>query len=370
MASSFSQIFDSLWVERLVEQCTQTTATQAQSILQKTQWTLADLPVLLSPAMSPLLEELAQHAHRITQQRFGKTMQLFVPMYLANVCYNSCSYCGFSMENDYKRIVLSPDEILKEGLHLKQKGFQHLLLLTGEADKSSIQFIAEAIGLLRPHFASIGIEIQPLDTPDYHRMTQSGADSLTVYQETYHPEAYARYHTRGKKRNYTYRLDTPDRGGNAGFYRINIGTLMGLYEWRYEALALAQHLHYLSQTYWQNKYAVSFPRIQDMVGEFTPEHPISDRDFVQLICAFRLVFPDCGITLSTREAPALRDALIPLGITTMSAESNTAPGGYLGKEGTEQQFETADHRSLNEIMALLQLKGYEPVLKDWDPIHA
>ncbi len=297
-------------------------------------------------------------------------MQLFIPMYLSNVCYNNCSYCGFSMSNTYERITLTFDEIEKEALFLKEKGFQHILLLTGEADKSSVGYIAESIKRIQPHFSSIGIEIQPLSESDYGLMIQSGTDSLTVYQETYDPVAYAKYHTLGKKRNFKYRLDTPDRGGKAGFYRMNIGALMGLSDWRFEALSLAFHLTYLQKKYWQTKYAVSFPRIRDMVGQFTPAVDVTDVDLVQIICAFRLVFPDLGITLSTRESESLRNNMLKLGITTMSAESNTAPGGYLGKEHTEKQFETSDHRSLAEIKALLLLNGYEPVMKDWDKAFA
>lgn len=363
---SFSDVFPTLPIENWVEKSLHTSQQDLDFTLRKTQWGLEDLPALLSPLASSSLENIAQQAHHLTLQRFGHVMQLFIPLYISNVCYNSCSYCGFSMENDYKRITLNAEEILKEGLLLKEKGFQHVLILTGEAEKSSVSYIAHAIKLLHPYFASIGIEIQPLSVEDYDKMRQAGADSLTVYQETYHPEAYAKYHKAGKKKNFSYRLDTPERGGEAEFYRINIGALMGLYDWRYEAMAVAFHLHYLQKHYWKTKYSVSFPRIRDMVGKFTQDYDLSDAELVQLICAFRLIFPDCGITLSTREAPRLRDHLIPLGITTMSAESNTAPGGYSGHENTEKQFEISDHRSLEEIKTLLLGRGYEPVMKDWD----
>jgi 2-iminoacetate synthase len=363
---TFSTLFKPENIAEQVKNSLAITPQDVKTVLGKSTFSMADFVVLISPAAKPFLETLAQKSHTLTVQRFGKVMQLFIPMYLANVCYNNCAYCGFSMSNTYERIVLTPEEILKEALFLKEKGFQHLLLLTGEADKSSVGYIADAVKQLHPHFSSIGIEIQPLSEEDYGLMIRSGSDSLTVYQETYDPVAYAKYHTLGKKRNFTYRLDTPDRGGKAGFYKMNIGALMGLSDWRFEAFSLAQHLTYLQKTYWQTKYSVSFPRIRDMVGEFTPAYDVTDSDLVQLICAFRLVFPDLGITLSTRESAALRDSLIKLGVTMISAESNTAPGGYLGKDHTEKQFETSDHRSLAEIKALLMLNGYEPVLKDWD----
>lgn len=362
----YSAVFSAQGIEDKFQKSLTITTEQVQKTLNQTQFTPNDLPVLLSPAASQFIETMAQKAHHLTIQRFGKTMQLFAPMYISNVCYNTCTYCGFSMENDYPRITLTPEQIIKEGLFLKNRGFQHILILTGEADQSSVAMIEAAIQSLAPHFASIGIEIQPLNTDDYHKLVAAGVDSLTVYQETYHPESYAVYHPRGKKRNFTYRLDTPDRAGKTGLYKLNIGALLGLYEWRYEALAVADHLSYLEKKYWQNKYSLSFPRIKDMVGEFNPKFIITDRDYTQLICAMRLAFPDTGLTLSTRESAAFRDALFPLGITTMSAESNTAPGGYTQTSDTEKQFETSDHRSLEEVQALLMLKGYEPVFKDWE----
>ncbi len=363
---SFASIFPTLPIDSWVSRAKSTTEAEVIQTLSKTHFGLQDLPVLISKSAFSYIEELAQRAHALTRQRFGNVMQVFIPMYISNVCYNSCSYCGFSMENDYKRITLNSEEIVKEGTLLKQRGFQHLLLLTGEADKSSVGYIAHAVELLHPYFSSIGIEVQPLCVEDYQKMIAAGVDSLTVYQETYHPESYQRYHKAGKKKNFTYRLDTPDRGGKAGFYRLNIGALMGLYEWQYEAIALGFHLDYLQKTYWKTKYSVSFPRIRNMVGDFTPQYELSDGELAQLFCAFRLVFPDIGITLSTRESAQLRDHLFKLGVTTVSAESNTAPGGYSGKENTEAQFEISDHRSLEEIKHILLENGFEPVMKDWD----
>ncbi|MGE4170187.1 MAG: 2-iminoacetate synthase ThiH [Candidatus Margulisiibacteriota bacterium] len=364
----FTQVFNDLPLEAGLQKAAQTTSSQVAALARKPKFTLTDFPLLLSAAAQTPenLEWMAQRSHKLTQQRFGNTMQLFIPMYLSNLCYNKCTYCGFSVDNKYPRKTLTEAEILSEGLLLKAKGFQHLLLLTGEAqDKVGVPYIAKAIQILRPHFASIGIEIQPLETDEYEILMAAGADSLTVYQETYHRGAYAKYHLAGKKKNMDYRLDTADRGGKAGFYRMNIGALLGLYDWRYEALALAHHLDYLMKQYWQTKYALSFPRIRDMYGEFSPEVDVTDRDVVQFICAFRLVFPDLGISLSTREPAAFRDQLLKLGITTLSAESHTAPGGYSGMDA-EGQFETSDHRSLAEIKQVLVAQGFEPVMKDWD----
>lgn len=365
---TFSDLFDTLPIEALSHQIPNFTDRDIQPLLRKSRWNLADFPKLISPAATPYIETMARLSTALTRQRFGHTMQMFIPMYLANYCYNKCTYCGFSIDNDYPRIALSSDEIVKEGLILKEKGFQHLLILTGEApDKSGPDYIADAVKLLSPHFASIAIEVQPLKTEDYEAIIQAGADSLTVYQETYHKPTYLDHHVSGKKRNYTYRLDTPDRGGQAGFFKMNLGALLGLYEWHYEAIALAYHLNYLQKTYWKTKYAISFPRIQKMVGEFSPPYPVTDTDIVQFICAFRLVFPDLGITLSTREPAELRDHLIKLGITALSAESDTSPGGYSGKD-SEKQFEISDTRRVEDIVAVLKKNNIEAVFKDWDGV--
>ncbi|MFC1616654.1 2-iminoacetate synthase ThiH [Candidatus Margulisiibacteriota bacterium] len=327
---------------------------------------LRDFKRLISPEAFSDIESLAKKARQITKQRFGNTIQLYAPLYLGNICYNQCVYCGYNIKNKHKRVILNKSEILREGLILKEKGFNHILLLTGDAPKeTSVSYIKKAIKILKPHFASISLEIYPLETAEYKELIQAGADSLTIYQETYHRPTYENMHLSGKKRDYDYRFDTPERAGKAGFYRINLGVLLGLYDWRYEALKLANHVDYLQKKYWQTKFSISIPRIQDMGQAFKSPHPVSDSDLVQLICAFRLVFPDLGITLSTREPAELRDHLLKLGITTISAESSTAPGGYTNKNNSEQ-FKVSDYRSLTEIKKLLQNNDFEPVMKDWD----
>ncbi len=362
----FSSVFLSDHIHSQVNQSLMATRVDVERVLSQTQFSVQDLPILLSPAAEPFIEVIAQKAHQLTIQRFGRVMQFFIPLYLSNECFNVCTYCGFSRTYDYQRKTLNDAEILREGQILKSKGFDHILLLTGESPKSvDSHYIAHAVSLLSPLFSSIGIEVQPLSVSDYRRVILSGADSLTLYQETYHPDAYKRYHLSGIKSRYANRLNAVDRGAQAGFYRINLGILMGLYDWRYDGLALASHVDYMLKTYWKSKYSVSFPRINPMGGSFKTPYGASDLSFVMLICAYRLVFPDIGITLSTRESPELRNHLIPLGVTQMSAESNTAPGGYTDSD-TESQFEVSDHRSLTELTALLTQKGYDVVLKDWD----
>ncbi|MBD97782.1 2-iminoacetate synthase ThiH [bacterium] len=342
-----------------------TTPTHADlaALYSATHWSLYDMPALLDSRVD--IEWLAHMSHTRTIQRFGHTMQLFAPVYLSNLCYNQCTYCGFSMEHEYPRKTLSMAEFQLELGILHRHGFRHVLLLTGEAPGSvDADYIAEAIHVAKKTFDSVGVEVQPLSQPDYEMLIQAGADSLTLYQETYHKQTYLKHHLRGKKRRQDWRLTAVESGATAGFYRINLGALLGLYDWRYEALCLGYHLTQLQQRYQAVQFGVSFPRIQGMFGEYTVEYPVSDSDLVRLIATFRLVFPDISITLSTREPAQLRDDLIPLGITTMSAASKTNPGGYSGHD-TETQFDISDERSVQCIDAVLRDNGYCPVYTDW-----
>lgn len=366
MALNFSSIWDPNQIKKHVIQSIKTTPETSQQLLKKQHYTIADLPALIAPETQSYLHELAKKSHIKTMQRFGKIMQLYIPLYLSNSCINHCAYCGFAHNQKAKRKTLTDHEIKTEADLIYQKGFQHILLLTGEDSKSAgIPYIAKAITQLRPQFAAIGLEIYPLDQSGYETLIQAGADTLTIYQETYHESTYRIVHPKGPKRNFMNRLSSPEHAGNAGFYQINIGALLGLYDWRFEALALAHHLAYLQKKYWRTKWSVSFPRIQKAVKNFKPADTVSDCDLRQLIIAFRLIFPDIGITLSTRESAKLRNQLIPLGVTMLSAESHTAPGSYSGKK-TTSQFKTADNRSLKEVQNKLKQLGYDPILKDWD----
>lgn len=266
------------------------TASEIESAIWSTSVNLSRLSVLISPAAKPFLETMAQRAHDLTVQRFGRTMQLFIPMYLSNECSNNCTYCGFSVANKFRRRTLSLDEIATEGRLLSEKGFRHLLILTGESQrKVGTEYISRAIKVLSPYFSSIGIEVQPMSKDDYAQLIESGADSLTVYQETYHPAAYEKHHLSGQKKDFNYRLNTPGRGGAAGFSKINIGALLGLYDWRYEALAIASHLIFLNRHFWKSKLGISFPRITRMFNdEFHPDYLISDAEVTQFVLAFRL----------------------------------------------------------------------------------
>jgi 2-iminoacetate synthase len=345
---------------------------------------------LIAPKSDADLEVLAQEAHSLTLQNFGRTMRLFAPLYLSNECINNCSYCGFSRDNPILRVTLSVKQVVAEGRHLAAEGFRHVLLVAGEHPKFvSENYLVDCVRALAPAFSSIAIEVGPMETADYVPIVEAGADGLVVYQETYDRDVYARMHTAGPKRDFNWRLDCAQRGYDAGFRRLGIGALFGLCRWEEEAVALAAHVEYLLKHCWQAQVTVSLPRLRPAAGEFHPPFTMSDRELAQLICAFRITFPEVGIVLSTRERAALRDALAPLGVTMMSAGSHTEPGGYTGqgsgelhrtvrgrivapefKNGEDQsatgQFEISDSRSPAEVASALRQRGFEPVWKDWD----
>ena len=330
---------------------------------------IEDLRALLSPlAEKSYLEEMACLSRSLTRKRFGKAIRLFAPLYLSNECNNICDYCGFSMDNKIARKTLNDAEILREAGILKKKGFDHLLLVTGESSRLvGVDYLSHALDLLRPHFANLSIEVQPLAIEDYDRLVNHGMHAVMVYQETYHQKSYAQHHIKGKKSNYNWRVDTADRLGRTGVKKIGLGCLYGLTEdWRTDALYCGMHLSYLEKKYWKCAYSMSFPRIRPYEGEKIVATDISNRHLVQLLCAFRIFNHELELTLSTRESPLLRENLLPLGVTTMSAGSKTNPGGYSEEVDSLEQFMTSDERTPEEISLMLQSKGFDPVWKDWD----
>lgn len=352
---------------------------------------------LIAPIQRPDLEALAVESVAKTRQNFGRTMRLFAPIYLSNECVNNCAYCGFSRDNPILRTTLTVPQVVKEARHLTALGFRHILLVAGEHPKFvSEGYLAECIAALRSSVPTLAIEVGPMETPEYIPLVDAGCEGLVVYQETYHREAYAKYHTAGPKKHFDWRLECPERGYEAGFRHIGIGALMGLADWRYDVLRLAAHLEYLYRHCWKAAFTISLPRLRPAAGEFQPEHLLSDAEFVQILCAFRVCFPQVGIILSTRESAALRNSLFPLCVTSVSAGSHTEPGGYTG-EGADDvhltvkgrrveleqkpsascsesitetsatgQFDIADGRSPEAIAAYLKSLHLEPVWKDWD----
>ncbi len=328
---------------------------------------LEDFKALISPAAEPYLEQMAQMSHQLTQKRFGKTIQMYIPMYLSNECQNICTYCGFSFTNKIPRKTLSDEEILKEVKFIKSKGYDHILLVTGEANTTvGVDYLENAIKLIRPYFSHISIEVQPLEQKEYERLIPLGLNTVLVYQETYHKEDYKKHHPKGKKSNFDYRLATPDRLGKAGIHKMGLGVLIGLEDWRTDSFLTALHLNYLEKNYWQAKYSISFPRLRPHSGGLEPKVEMNDKELVQLICAYRLLNEELELSISTRESEGFRNNVIKLGATTFSAESKTNPGGYVVEPQSLEQFEISDERLTDEIEDIIKQQGYEPVWKDWE----
>ena len=329
-----------------------------------------DLAALLSPLARPHLEEMARKGQRLTRWHFGRTIGLYVPIYLSNVCTSDCLYCGFAAKAGTKqnRVTLTPDAIRHECEALAGHGFQSVLLLTGDAPRVvEVGYLSEAVAIAREYFASVSVEIYAAGEDDYRRLCEAGLDGVTLYMETYDRETYSAVHRAGKKMDFRYRLDALERAGRAGAWRLNAGALLGLYDWRTDGFHLALHARYLQRSCWQSAVAVSFPRLRHVPERFTAVHPVTDTDLVQLMLALRLFLPEAGFTLSTREPADFRDHLIPLGVTLMSAGSSTRPGGYAthGAE-TLEQFAIDDHRSPGEVAKAIRAAGYDPVWKDFD----
>jgi 2-iminoacetate synthase len=394
---SFVSEFNSLPLAALAKRSQNTGSAAARDAMGNGKLSLADFAALISPAAAELLEPMGRRAHAMTQQRFGKVIRLFAPLYLSNECINNCKYCGFSRDNPILRVTLSVEEVLREANALHEQGFRNILLVAGEHPKFvSGNYLKDCVAALHSEWPSISLEVGPMEAEEYRPIVQAGAEGLVVYQETYDRAIYDDMHTAGPKKNFDWRVETAERAYAAGFRRLGIGALYGLADWRYEALCVAAHADYLLRNCWKAYVTISLPRLRPCAGEFQPLTHMTDRDLVQLVCAFRLMFPDVGLVLSTREQAKLRDGLIPLGITMVSAGSHTEPGGYTGagKENihhTERgrilelasgssewapqqnratnatgQFEIADERSAQEVADLIRKLGYEPVWKDWD----
>jgi 2-iminoacetate synthase len=396
---SFSAEFPALPFADLLRRSQSATREEVRRLLATQEGTLslADFATLISPAASQELEALCHASREVTRRRFGRVIRLFAPLYLSNECINNCAYCGFSRDNSILRVTLGLDEVVREARALADQGFRNILLVAGEHPKFvSNGYLSQCVAALHEFVPSVSLEVGPMETADYIPLVKAGSDGLVVYQETYDREVYAAMHTAGPKRDFNWRLDCPERAYAAGFRRLGIAALHGLADWRYEALATAAHGAHLLRHCWKAMLTVSIPRLKPCAGDFQPLTRLGDRELVQLVAAFRLFMPDVGMVLSTREPAALRDGLLPLGVTHASAGSHTEPGGYTGagrerlhhtvrgrivdngvapdpipasmgrSSGATGQFEVADSRSPEEVAAVIRRLGYEPVWKDWD----
>lgn len=365
----FREVFEQYDWNEVKSQIYAATREDVQAALNAATLSLKDFAALISPAAAPFLEQMIHKSTLLTRQRFGNNMQMYIPMYLSNECKNICTYCGFSLQNKVPRKTLTGVEILQEAEAVRALGFEHLLLVTGEdGHMVGMPYFRQAIALLRPHFAQLSMEVQPMEEEEYRELSELGIHTVLVYQETYHQADYQLHHPKGRKSNFHYRLATPDRLGKAGIHKIGLGVLIGLEDWRTDSFFTALHLTYLEKQYWKTRYSISFPRLRPFSGGLHPKVEMSDRELVQLICAYRLFNPDVELSISTREEARFRDLLCQVGITSMSAGSRTNPGGYTINRESLEQFEISDERSVAEVVASLCRQGLNPVWKDWSHI--
>ena len=365
----FSEEIEKLSWNEITEKIHSKTATDVRRALRKEHCSVDDFMALISPAAAPFLEEMAVLSQKYTQERFGHTMSLFIPLYLTNSCANSCVYCGFHISNPMPRTILTFKEMENEYKAIKQLGpFENILLVTGENPaKAGVPYLAKALDIAKKYFSNLKIEVMPLKSEEYRELTNHGLNGVICFQETYNKERYNIYHPRGMKSNFEWRVNAPDRMGEAGVHSIGMGVLIGLEDWRTDVTFMAHHLRYLQRQYWKTKYSVNFPRMRPAEnGGFQPNVIMNDKELAQLTFAMRIFDHDVDISYSTRETPFIRDNMATLGVTTMSAESKTEPGGYYTYPQALEQFEVSDSRTAVEVCRRLKELGLEPVWKDWD----
>lgn len=338
-----------------------------KNALYKERLTAKDLAYLLSPKAEIYLEEMAEISHNITCQRFGKTIRIYAPIYLSNYCTNSCIYCGFNRKNSIPRVALTLDEIRKEAEIVASHGIKNVILVTGDnMKKFSFDMLMQSVKMCTEYFPLVSVEVPSLTFKQYEELHNAGADGLTMFQETYIESLYPSFHPAGPKSDYLYRLDTPERAAAAGMRFIGLGALLGLTDYRIDTFYMCLHAEYLSKKYWRSLISSSFPRIRHAAGEYKPEYNVTDRNLLQLIFAYRMFLHDAGVNISTREPASLRDKLVYLGATIMSAGSKTEPGGYSAAQDDAAQFSIEDNRSVEEFCSTIKKLGFDPVFKDWD----
>ncbi len=371
----FADIIDNYSWDETLELVRNATDADVRRVLAKAsrnvkQLTPEEFAVLISPAADPYLEQMAQLSHKYTRERFGNVISMYIPMYVSNACTNKCVYCGFNHDNKFERTTLTMEQVKAECKAIKALGpFQNLLIVSGEyPSKCGINYLEKVLQVCRPYFHNLTIEVQPMRSYEYERLTHSGMNGVVCFQETYHRDAYKFYHPHGMKSFYDWRLNGYDRMGEAGVHKIGLGVLLGLEQWQADVVMMARHLRYLQKHYWRSRYSVNFPRMRPSESGYQPRSIISDRELVKLTCAFRLFDHDVDISYSTREAPEFRNHLLPLGVTSMSAGSKTEPGGYASTPEALEQFEVSDERTPSDVTAAIAAGGLQPVWKDWDAV--
>jgi 2-iminoacetate synthase len=335
--------------------------------------TLTKIQQILSDNRREAVEELAQEAARVTRQQFGRAIALYSPLYLSNFCSSHCTYCGFHALNKIERIKLTPDQYRKEMKVIYDQGIRNILMLTGESYKHTpVSYLKEAAQIAGEYFQGIALEVHPMQVDEYKELFAAGVDGITVYQETYDRARYAEVHLSGYKKDYDFRYGTPHRAAEAGMRQISMGILLGLAADVSEDLHLLySHLREMEKDFPGVEYAVSFPRLRTIKNEEFARCDIDDVMYTKILSLTRLLFPRVGINLSTREEPRVRDHLLEIAITRMSAGSNTSVGGYslIEEDKQDPQFDIKDERSVAEVIALLKAKNFDPVFTDWRRIE-
>jgi 2-iminoacetate synthase len=332
----------------------------------------AEFAALISPAAEGLLEALAVRAREQTRRHFGRTLSLYAPLYLSNFCEGGCAYCGFAGDRDAPRLRLEPAEAAAEVAALKAQGFEDVLLLTGErTPRADYDYLLGCVQAAARSVHTVGVEAFSMTSQEYGNLAGAGCSHVTLYQETYDPAVYEEVHRWGPKRDYLARLEAPERALAAGVRVFGLGALLGLAEPLADMISLYRHAERLRRRFWRSGIALSFPRICGQRGDFRPPFPVSARRLAQFVWAFRTVFPDVPLTLSTRESAAFRDGMAGVGISRMSAGSRTTVGGYRAGAAAcaeEGQFAVSDTRSVERVCAAFRAQGLEPVFKNWDAV--
>lgn len=371
----FADEIDKFGWEETIDMVESSTKEDVRRVLNKAKRNLKPLSaeefgILISPAADSFLEEMATLSRHFTLERFGNIISMYIPMYVSNACTNKCVYCGFNHDNPFARTTLTFSQIEDECKAIKKLGpFENLLIVSGEYPSiCGVDYLEKTLEACRPYFHNLTLEVQPMKARDYARLIESGLNGVVCFQETYHRAAYKQYHPKGMKSHYSWRLNGYDRMGEAGLHKIGLGVLLGLEDWRADTVMMARHLRYLQKKYWRSRFSVNFPRMRPSESGYQPKVVISDKELAKLTFAFRIFDHDIDISFSTREAPVYRDNIMKLGVTSMSAGSQTEPGGYCTSPEALEQFEVSDSRTPVEVADAIKKQGYEPVWKDWDAI--
>ena len=333
---------------------------------------LTKIKEILNETSPSAIEAIAREASLKTLQYFGRTISLYAPLYLSNFCSSHCTYCGFHSHNRIKRFKLTTEQMHQEMAYVARQGIENILLLTGESyEVTPVSYLKEAVDAAKQYFPSISLEVHPMNEDEYRELFSEGVDGITVYQETYDRGRYREVHLSGQKADYDYRYGTPERAAKGGIRSISMGILLGLSDASEDIYALYRHVRFMEKNYPGVEYSLSFPRLRSIKGQNFAACDVDDVMLIKIICLTRILFPRVGINLSTRERSKLRDNILGLGITRMSAGSNTSVGGYTLKPPEEQdpQFDIEDKRSVREIVELLKERHFDPVLTDWRRIH-